>query len=31
LFNALVLTIGSWALLVLGLKLSIPLWPRFFQ
>lgn len=29
--NAVVLTIGSWAVFVLGLKLTIPLWPRFFQ
>ncbi|HEX7439124.1 MAG TPA: tripartite tricarboxylate transporter TctB family protein [Caldimonas sp.] len=29
--NAIVLTIGSWAVFVLGLKLTIPLWPRFFQ
>ena len=31
LLNALVLTIGSWAVFVWGLKLTIPLWPRFFQ
>jgi hypothetical protein len=29
--NAIVLTIGSWAIFVLGLKLTIPLWPKFFQ
>ncbi len=29
--NAVVLTIGSWAVFVLGLKLTIPLWPKFFQ
>ncbi len=29
--NAIVLTLGSWAVFVLGLKLTIPLWPRFFQ
>lgn len=29
--NAIVLTVGSWAVFVLGLKLTIPLWPRFFQ
>ena len=29
--NAAVLTIGSWAVFVLGLKLTIPLWPKFFQ
>jgi hypothetical protein len=27
--SAVVLTIGSWAVFVLGLKLTIPLWPRF--
>ena len=27
--NAVVLTIGSWAIFVLGLKLTIPVWPRF--
>ena len=31
LISAIVLTIGSWAVFVLGLKLTIPLWPRFFQ
>ncbi|MEO6747507.1 MAG: tripartite tricarboxylate transporter TctB family protein [Caldimonas sp.] len=29
--NAFVLTVGAWAVFVLGLKLTIPLWPRFFQ
>jgi len=29
--NAIVLTVGSWAVFVLGLKLTIPLWPKFFQ
>lgn len=29
LLNCLVLTIGSWAVFILGLKLVIPLWPRF--
>ena len=29
--NAIVLTIGSWAVFVWGLKLTIPLWPRFLQ
>ena len=29
--SAIVLTIGSWAVFVLGLKLTIPLWPRFLQ
>ncbi|HEY2558345.1 MAG TPA: tripartite tricarboxylate transporter TctB family protein [Caldimonas sp.] len=27
--NAIVLTIGSWAIFVWGLKLTIPLWPAF--
>lgn len=27
--NALVLTVGSWAIFIWGLKLTIPLWPRF--
>ena len=27
--NAIVLTIGSWAIFIWGLKLTIPLWPRF--
>ena len=29
--NAAVLTFGSWVIFVWGLKLTIPLWPRFFQ
>ncbi len=29
--NAVVLTVGSWAVFILGLKLTIPLWPRFLQ
>lgn len=29
--NAIVLTVGAWAVFVFGLKLTIPLWPRFFQ
>ena len=29
--SAVVLTVGSWAVFVLGLKLTIPLWPKFFQ
>ena len=29
LLNATVLTLGSWAVFVLGLNLIIPLWPRF--
>ena len=31
LLNAVVLTIGSWAVFIWGLKLTIPLWPRFLQ
>ena len=27
--NAIVLTVGSWAIFVLGLKLTIPMWPTF--
>jgi hypothetical protein len=27
--NAVVLTIGSWAIFIWGLKLTIPLWPAF--
>jgi hypothetical protein len=27
--NAVILTIGSWAIFILGLKLTIPLWPAF--
>jgi hypothetical protein len=29
LINSVVLTIGSWAIFILGLKLTIPLWPSF--
>ena len=29
--NAAVLTFGSWVIFVWGLKLTIPLWPKFFQ
>lgn len=29
LLNATILTVGSWAVFVLGLNLIIPLWPRF--
>ena len=29
LLNCVVLTVGSWAVFILGLKLVIPLWPRF--
>ena len=31
LISAVVLTLGSWAVFILGLKLTIPLWPRFLQ
>jgi hypothetical protein len=29
LINCIVLTVGSWAIFILGLKLIIPLWPTF--
>ena len=29
LLNSLVLTVGSWIVFILGLKLVIPLWPAF--
>ena len=29
--SAVILTLGSWAVFILGLKLTIPLWPRFLQ
>jgi hypothetical protein len=29
--NAIVLTIGSWAIFIWGLKLTIPLWPTFVR
>lgn len=29
--NALVLTVGAWAIFVYGLKLTIPVWPVFFR
>ncbi|MBE7417632.1 MAG: tripartite tricarboxylate transporter TctB family protein [Ideonella sp.] len=29
LINSVVLTVGSWAIFILGLKLVIPLWPAF--
>ena len=29
--SAVVLTIGSWAVFIWGLKLTIPLWPHFLQ
>jgi hypothetical protein len=31
LLSAIVLTIGSWAIFILGLKLTIPLWPAFLK
>lgn len=31
LLSSAVLTVGSWALFILGLKLSIPLWPIYFN
>lgn len=30
LLSSVVLTVGSWALFILGLKLTIPLWPIYF-
>jgi len=30
LINAITLTVGSWAIFIWGLKLTIPLWPAFF-
>lgn len=30
LISSVVLTVGSWALFILGLKLTIPLWPIYF-
>ena len=29
LLNCVVLTVGSWAIFIVGLKLVIPLWPKF--
>jgi hypothetical protein len=29
LLNAVILTLGCWAVFVLGLNLVIPLWPKF--
>ena len=29
--NSIVLTVASWAIFVLGLKLTIPMWPWFIQ
>lgn len=29
LFNAAILTVGSWVIFIWGLKLTIPLWPSF--
>ncbi|MDR7299277.1 hypothetical protein J2X16_004645 [Pelomonas aquatica] len=31
LISSVVLTVGSWALFILGLKLTIPLWPIYFN
>lgn len=31
LFSSVVLTAGSWALFILGLKLTIPVWPIYFN
>lgn len=31
LINSVVLTVGSWAIFILGLKLVIPLWPTFIS
>ncbi|HET9642497.1 MAG TPA: tripartite tricarboxylate transporter TctB family protein [Burkholderiaceae bacterium] len=31
LVNCIVLTVGSWAIFILGLKLIIPLWPTFMS
>ena len=31
LISSIVLTVGSWALFILGLKLTIPLWPIYFN
>lgn len=31
LFSSIVLTAGSWALFILGLKLTIPVWPIYFN
>jgi len=31
LINCVVLTVGSWAIFILGLKLIIPLWPTFIS
>ena len=31
LISVVVLTIGCWLVFILGLKLTIPLWPRFMQ
>ncbi|MEY4751035.1 MAG: hypothetical protein RIQ60_3249 [Pseudomonadota bacterium] len=28
--NAVILTVGSWAIFILGLKLTIPVWPTIF-
>ena len=31
LVSVVVLTVGCWLVFILGLKLTIPLWPRFMQ
>ncbi len=31
LLSSVVLTVGSWALFILGLKLTIPVWPIYFN
>ena len=31
LLNAMVLTAGSWAIFIVGLKLTLPLWPAFLK
>ena len=31
LFNAVILTVGSWAIFIKGLGLTIPLWPTFIK
>lgn len=31
LFSSVVLTVGNWALFILGLKLTIPVWPIYFN
>ena len=31
LINSVILTVGSWAIFIYGLKLTIPLWPSFIR